>query len=181
MILPANVYDSLFSTDILDVNQAQVLGTAVHASSEAGTQCVEVVRWGGQDVAATGVNGVPKVDLTHVNAAAQTATLDTIKAETVLIVADTGELQTDWVQGGRLDLLIDKAAEAQDAHTDTTLLLTNVGTVDTVVDLIEDILRNRLEINDATGAVSLKNDAGVELLTGTVTDDSTTTIRTRLA
>lgn len=30
-----------------------------------------------------------------------------LKAETVLIVADTGELQVDWVNGGRLDLLLD--------------------------------------------------------------------------
>jgi len=30
-----------------------------------------------------------------------------IKAETVLIVADTGELQIDWVNGGRLDLIVD--------------------------------------------------------------------------
>jgi len=35
------------------------------------------------------------VSVTQVNGAAQTATLDTIKAETVLIVADTNELQTD--------------------------------------------------------------------------------------
>jgi len=48
-----------------------------------------------------------KVDTIQVNDAAQTATLDTIKAETVLIVADTGELQADWANGGRLDLLID--------------------------------------------------------------------------
>ena len=47
-VLPANVYDSWFSTDKL------------------------------------------QVDLTQVNGAAQTATLDTIKAETVLIVEDTG-------------------------------------------------------------------------------------------
>ncbi len=39
------------------------------------------------------------VNLTTVNEAAQTATLDTIKAETVLIVADTNELQTDDVPG----------------------------------------------------------------------------------
>jgi hypothetical protein len=30
-----------------------------------------------------------------------------VKAETVLIVADTNELQVDWTDGGRLDLLID--------------------------------------------------------------------------
>jgi len=40
-----------------------------------------------------------------------------VKAETALIVADSGELQTDWVNGGRLDLLID----AIKARTDNRL------------------------------------------------------------
>jgi tetrahydromethanopterin S-methyltransferase subunit F len=42
------------------------------------------------------------------------------------VLADTNELQTDWVNGGRLDLLID-------------LIITNLGTVDTVVDAIKAI------------------------------------------
>lgn len=33
-----------------------------------------------------------------------------IKAETALIVADTNELQTDWTDGGRLDLILDARA-----------------------------------------------------------------------
>jgi len=50
-----------------------------------------------------------------------------------------------------------------------------------VVDLLEDILRNKLEIVDATGAVTLRADnSSTALLTGAVTDDLTTTIRTRL-
>jgi len=48
-----------------------------------------------------------------------------IKAETVLIVADTGELQTDWVNGGRLDTILDARASQ-----------TSVNTIDTVVDSI---------------------------------------------
>jgi hypothetical protein len=43
--------------------------------------------------------------------------LPAVKSETALIVADTGELQTDWVNGGRLDLLID----AIKARTDNRL------------------------------------------------------------
>jgi len=37
-----------------------------------------------------------------------------LKAETVLIVGDTNELQTDWVDGGRLDLILDSAGGAGD-------------------------------------------------------------------
>lgn len=36
MILPANVYDALMGTDLLDVNMAQILGTAVSAPATAG-------------------------------------------------------------------------------------------------------------------------------------------------
>jgi hypothetical protein len=69
-ILPANVYDSLMGTDLLDVNTAQWLGTAAHAATENGTPCVEVVRWGGNDIAATGINGTPKVDVSGYNGTA---------------------------------------------------------------------------------------------------------------
>jgi len=86
----------------------------------------------GQEIAA---------NLTKVNGVAQVATLDTIKAETAAILEDTGttlpatlltinnyldteiaailadtnELQTDWVNGGRLDLLIDAIKAKTDA------------------------------------------------------------------
>ena len=39
--------------------------------------------------------------------ASHAADIAAIKAETVLIVADTGALQPDWVNGGRLDLIVD--------------------------------------------------------------------------
>lgn len=61
------------------------------------------------------------VSLTQVNGAAQTATLDTIKAETVLIVADTGELQADWANAGRLDAILDIIAA--DTTTDIPALI----------------------------------------------------------
>lgn len=50
--------------------------------------------------------------------------LPAVKTDTAAILVDTNELQTDWVNGGRLDLLIDS-------------IITNVGTVDTVVDAIK--------------------------------------------
>lgn len=47
-------------------------------------------------------------------------------ANIALIVADTNELQTDWVNGGRLDLILDARASQ-----------TSVDTVDTVADAIK--------------------------------------------
>lgn len=48
-----------------------------------------------------------------------------LKAETVNILADTNELQTDWVNGGRLDLILDARASQ-----------TSVDTIDGIVDAI---------------------------------------------
>jgi hypothetical protein len=45
MVLPANVYDSLMGTDLLDVNDAQLLGTAYHAPALAGVPYVDVHNW----------------------------------------------------------------------------------------------------------------------------------------
>jgi hypothetical protein len=77
------------------------------------------------------------------------------------IEADTNELQTDWVNAGRLDAILDAAAADAsaahvavdlvhthvedcatatvlgDVHTDVGTAITNLGTVDTVVDGIE--------------------------------------------
>ncbi len=62
---PNMVLIPLSAMTVLDgeSNVIQWLGTACHAATENGTPCVEVVRWGGQDVPATSINGVPKVDL----------------------------------------------------------------------------------------------------------------------
>lgn len=65
----------------------------------------------GQEIAA---------NVTKVNGAAQTATLDTIKGDTAAILADTNELQTDLANGGRLDLLIDAIKAKTDKLTYTS-------------------------------------------------------------
>jgi len=52
-----------------------------------------------------------------------------VKAETVLIVADTNELQTDWVNGGRLDLILDIIAA--DTTTDIPALIAALNNIST--------------------------------------------------
>jgi hypothetical protein len=48
MVLPAQVYDSLvLGTDLLDVNDEQLLGTAYHAPALAGVPYVDVHNWVG--------------------------------------------------------------------------------------------------------------------------------------
>ncbi len=60
MVLPANVYDSLMGTDLLDVNAAQWLGTAILAPGVAGTPDVNAKLIGG--TAQTGVDVGAKVN-----------------------------------------------------------------------------------------------------------------------
>lgn len=87
------------------------------------------------------------------------ADIASIKSETAAIVADTNELQTD----------------------DTPAAL---AAVKTVVDLIEDIIRNKMEITDANGNLVLYEDDGTTpkySVSACVVDNSTTTTRKRLA
>jgi hypothetical protein len=185
-ILPANVYDSLMGTDLLDVNSAQVLGTAIHAASENGTQCVEVVRWGGNDIAATAVNGVPKVALTHVNAAAQTATLDTIKAETVEILTDTAVIgalgagltalataaeltkvpKSDSTVTFNATALADVKLQATNALVDINLdhlAKTVTATADMTTELADNTILSRILANGDTSAFNPTTD-GLQLI-----------------
>ena len=68
------------------------------------------------------------------------ATLATIDGIVDSILVDTNELQTDWANGGRLDLILDTAAagggggDATEAKQDT--IIANLATVDGIVDSI---------------------------------------------
>ena len=82
---------------------------------------------------------------------------------------------------------IKTAMEAAGSHLaeilgDTgTTLDGKINTIDTTCDLVEDILRNQMEVTDATGAVQLRaDDSTTPLLAASVIDNSTTTTRTRL-
>ena len=66
MVVPIVNYDALvLGTDNLDINVAQWLGTAAHASTENGTPCVELIRIDGHNVAAHVVEGVLPVDVEY--------------------------------------------------------------------------------------------------------------------
>src|SRR3990170_4536933 len=86
MVVPANVWDSLFGAGALQVDVAQWLGTAVATPTTV---------------------GVPEVDVTHVAGSATTATLDTIKTDTAAILVDTGTTLDGRIPaalvGGRMD------------------------------------------------------------------------------
>jgi hypothetical protein len=69
--------------------------------------------------------------------ASVSADIAAVKSETASIVADTGELQTDWADGGRLDLILDARASQSSVDTVDDLIDTEVAAIKTVVDAIQ--------------------------------------------
>ncbi|HCX20909.1 MAG TPA: hypothetical protein DHN29_03280 [Cytophagales bacterium] len=71
--------------------------------------------------------------LAELDAANLPADIASIQTDTTLIVADTNELQTDWTNGGRLDLIIDAVlvdtASLNDTKIPQTLNLTASGNI----------------------------------------------------
>jgi len=103
---------------------------------------------GGLDLDTQLANAVPTV-------AAIRTEMDSNSTQLAAIVADTNELQTDWVNGGRLDLIIDAIKAVTDLLPDAGALTSlataaNLATVDTVVDGIQADLSNA---TDGLGAL----------------------------
>jgi hypothetical protein len=87
--------------------------------------------------------------------ASVSADVAAVKAETALIVADTNELQTDWANGGRLDVILDARSSqtsVDDLPTNAELatalgtaddaVLTQVALVKAVTDKLDDTLED---------------------------------------
>lgn len=72
LVVPANVWDSYFSTDLLQVDATQWLGSAIATPTVAGVPEVDVTHWIGTAAATPTVAGVPEVDITHFGGAAGT-------------------------------------------------------------------------------------------------------------
>lgn len=110
LVLPANTYDSLVAgSDVLDVSLIQWLGTAPLALSSQQVQAI--------------VPNTQKVDVETIKTQALTAAAGiafgvyvggtgaaALEATSQTILADTNELETDWGDGGRLDLILDARA-----------------------------------------------------------------------
>ena len=150
MVVPANVWDSMFGADKLDVNTAELanidFGATMKASLETAVDAAL-----DNDIPAVPTAGSVNDVLNDLDGKLPTnnimgSSVKTDKDDEVdLILADTGELQTDWVDGGRLDLLIDAIlADSNELQTDWAnggrldLLLDSVITkVDTVDDYVD--------------------------------------------
>lgn len=146
------------------------LGTAVWATTTreltSGTNIVlakGVGVTGFNDLDAAGVRGA--VGLAAANLDTQIGTLATganlatvagyLDTEIAAILADTNELQTDWANGGRLDLILDARASQ--------------ASVDTIDGIVDSILVDTAEIGAAgAGLTALASAANLATLTGYV-------------
>lgn len=162
MVVNANVYDSLFAaatTDYLQTDVAQWLGTAAATPTTA---------------------GVPEVDVTFVSGTAQTANDNGADINTLLtrivgtLAAGTHNPATaaqiavlsDWINGGRLDLLLD----AIKLVTDTQTAIAPATLVDLIWD--ESLAAHQTALT-AGRATSL---GGVPIAETTATGTPTTTV-----
>jgi hypothetical protein len=72
--------------------------------------------------------------------ASVSADVAAVKAETAAIVADTNELQTDWADGGRLDLILDARASQTSVDTIDDYVDTEVAAIKAVTDKVSSML-----------------------------------------
>ncbi len=79
-------------------------------------------------------------------AAAVRAEMDSNSTQLAAIVGDTNELQTDWANGGRLDLILDARSSQS-----------SVDTIDGIVDAIL-VDTNELQTDDVPGLIAALND-----------------------
>jgi hypothetical protein len=205
MILPAVIYDAMIlGTDLFDVSITQVNGAAQTATLDTiKAETVEILT----DTAVIGTLGAGLTALatqTSVNTIA--GYLDT---EIAAILADTNELQVDWVNGGRLDLLIDAIkvptdkliftvanqvdsntlTQTADVHLTSNSLgdiwdhagtITSLG-VELLLERLYEMVNNKMIVTEATGGVALRNLVdGADVATGNVADLGATTVRAGL-
>ncbi len=129
------------------------IGTAVWATAtRTVTAATNITSTGGTTVPQTGDVYAIANSGTHGNAALKTL-IDTVDTVVDTILVDTAELQTDWVNGGRLDLILDARSSqtsVDDLPTNAELatalggaddaVLSAIAAVSTKVDAIDDYI-----------------------------------------
>jgi hypothetical protein len=98
-----------------------------------------------------------------------------IPADIDAILEDTNELQTDWADGGRLDLLLDAVNSAVVGAISEITAASDIPATPTVKQALI-LLYMRERNNSQTTATERRilNDAGTEILDATISDDGTT-------
>ena len=126
------------------------------------------------DLSVTATTG--RVDVASVAGTAQTANDNGADINAILV--DTNELQTDWTNGGRLDLLIDSIISLlDDARSEPGDVAPPVNPdAMTKIDYLYKFLRNKIETTATR--IHVYNDAGTNKdQTSVISDDGTTFTR----
>ena len=158
MVVPANVWDSMFGADTLQVHTVETALNDYDGSDTSGTTTllglITAARMGALDdwIDAGRLDAILDLVLADTGEL-QADWVDAGRLDAILdlVLADTGELQTDWLNGGRLDLLLDAVStyDGSDTSGTTTLLglitaarmgalddWINAGRLDAILDLI---------------------------------------------
>lgn len=173
MILPANVFDSIVSgSDYLDVSTVQVEGSdatdQINAACDTALSDYDAPTKAEMDSGFAGLNdldaagirtalGMTSNDLDAQLDALPTAVeirteMDSNSTQLTAIVADTNELQGDWTDGGRLDVILDAIlADTNELQTDDTpgALAAIDAKIDTIDGNVDSILTDTAEIGAA--------------------------------
>lgn len=153
---------SAVTIDTRTVNFIAATFRIVAAEAITGKPKVDVDAWLGTAAATPTTAGVPEVDVTHVAGTAQTANDN--GADINAILADTNELQTDWANGGRLDLLIDAIKAVTDALPDAGALTTIASNISAILTDTGTTLDGKLDaiagyIDTEIAAIKAKTDS----------------------
>ncbi len=178
IVLPANVYDSLMGTDLLDVNAAQWLGTAILAPGTAGTPDVNAKLIGataqtGNDAGADLNAIVAKLPTNYImGSSVQTDKDDEIDA----ILADTGTDGVVVAAASKTGYAL-SAAGVQAIWDALTSALTTVGSIgkklaDWAVGTIDTYTGNTKQTGDAYARLGAPAGASVSVDVAAVKSDS---------
>ena len=168
----------------------------------SGTSTTNIVVWSGAPITITGTGGTVNIYGVHggITDSSSGTTVNNLGADITdlpEVLADTNELQTDWVNGGRLDLLIDSIITDIAGLNDLTAAQVNAEVVDALatdtyaessgvpaataslaakIQWLATIARNKVTQTATTQVIRNDADSGA-IGTSTVSDDGTTFIR----
>ena len=124
MVVPANVWDSLFGADKLQVHADEITAGLITAAAIAANAI---------DDDALSADAVTAIQSGLATAAALAAVDDFLDTEVAAILVDTNELQTDWADGGRLDLILDARASQASVNTIDDFVDTEIAAIITTL------------------------------------------------
>lgn len=137
-VVPANIWDSWFSTDLQQVDVTQWLGAAVATPTVSGVPEVDLTHWLGTAAAAPSVAGVPEVDVTHIASSA----VSTSSAQLGVNVVNAAG--TAWNSGAigpntLASATITSAKFATDAITATVIAADAIGSSELAASAVTEI------------------------------------------